>query len=178
MRYAIDFRNTAAVLEEYARQVEALYGESISRNGRIATGSLLSSVHVDVKRGARVIAVDFNAAKYWEYVENDTEPHWPPVDAIRKWVEIKLALPSAYASGRPFPRDAAIRSTAFLVGRKIAREGTKGSHDLEETLRQVNAAYYQRLTDALVEDVDAATDAVLLPFIGTGDRPFKVTITV
>ena len=135
-------------------------------------------MHVDVKREARVIGVDFNAAKYWEYVENGTEPHWPPPPAIRKWVEIKLELPGATASGRPFPRDAAIRSTTFLVSRKIAREGTKGTHDLEETLNRLNAAYAQRLTDALVADVDAATDAVLLPFIGTGGRPLKVTITV
>ena len=42
---------------------------------------------------------------------------------------------------------------SFLIRRKIAREGTKGTHDLRDTENAVLPIYEERLLEALQRDV-------------------------
>lgn len=64
---------------------------------------------------AMVVGVLRNSLSYAIPVELGTKPHFPPVDAIQNWVEVKLHLYGAEA-------EEAARSIAW----KIAHYGTKG----------------------------------------------------
>lgn len=65
----------------------------------------------------------FSLMKHALPVEMGTKPHFPPVEAIRDWVEKKLDVPVEESA-----------SVAFLVARKISKKGTEGAHMFEEGL--------------------------------------------
>lgn len=154
------FTRTAAVLEDYAHAAEALYKDKLIEHGHLATAGLLNSVHAVVERGDGRVAVDINLAEYWKYVEYDTRPHFPPPSALLKWVLVKPIVPTPDAKGRiPTPKQ-----LAFLIGRKIAREGTKGTHSLEEAVREINAQYEARIEEAIAADLGDAGDALIRTF--------------
>lgn len=145
----ISFDNVLAVLQDYAAEVRNLYQDNLIRHDRIASGGLLNSAECRVNIGDRSYEVVMTLEDYWRYVEEDTRPHWPPVDAILRWVQIKPVIPRPDAAGCiPTPRQ-----LAYLIGRKIAREGTEGSHDLADAVVQMNERYRERLSEALGADV-------------------------
>lgn len=137
-----------AVLQEYAQAVQSVYRQRLEASGRRATGQLIASVRCRVESGDRAFEVTMTLEDWWKYVEYDTRPHWPPRDAILKWIRVKPVIPRPDGRGR-IPTE---RQLAYLISRKIARVGTEGSHDLRNTLEQVNADYLPRLQAALAED--------------------------
>lgn len=147
----LNFDNVLKVLQDYAVEVRNLYQDSLIRHDRIASGGLLNSAECRVDVGDRSFEVVMSLEDYWRYVEEDTRPHWPPVSAILRWVQIKPVIPRPDAAGRiPAPKQ-----LAYLIGRKIAREGTKGSHDLADAVAEMNNRYRERLSEALGADISA-----------------------
>ena len=138
------------VLEEYAVAVRNLYQDNLVKSGRIASGDLLNSVECHVALDNQEFVVSLTLRDYWQYVEEDTRPHWPPRDAILSWIQVKPILPRPDAQGRiPTPQ-----SLAFLIQRKIATEGTKGTHDLAKAVEEMNAQYRARIAEALGHDME------------------------
>lgn len=138
------------VLEEYAVAVRNLYQDNLVKSGRIASGDLLNSVECHVALDNQEFVVSLTLRDYWQYVEEDTKPHWPPRDAILSWIQVKPVLPRPDAQGRiPTPQ-----SLAFLIQRKIATEGTKGTHDLAKAVEEMNAQYRARIAEALGHDME------------------------
>lgn len=138
------------VLEEYAVSVRNLYQDNLVKSGRIASGDLLNSVECHVALDNQEFVVSLTLRDYWQYVEEDTRPHWPPRDAILSWIQVKPVLPRPDAQGRiPTPQ-----SLAFLIQRKIATEGTKGTHDLAKAVEEMNAQYRARIAEALGHDME------------------------
>ena len=140
--------NLKAVLEEYGQAVRNLYQDNLILHDRIASGDLLNSVEFRVVEGDHTYEVQLTLAEYWKFVEYDTKPHWPPVAAILEWIRVKPVLPRPDDKGRiPTPQQ-----LAFLIGRKIAREGTKGSHDLATSIEAINAQFKDKIIYALSAD--------------------------
>lgn len=161
----IQFDNLRAVLEEFAGEFRDTYRASLLKHDRITqhgTDRLVDSVEAnDVKamvtEGDRAFEVTINLKEYWKYVEDDTRPHWPPPSAILRWVEIKPVIPYPDAKGRiPSPR-----SLAFLIGRKISREGTTGSHDFRDSREAVLTRFRTRIRVAMAKDVQNYVRALL-----------------
>lgn len=161
----IQFDNLRAVLEEFAGEFRDTYRASLLKHDRITqhgTDRLVDSVEAnDVKamvtEGDRAFEVTINLKEYWKWVENDTRPHWPPPSAILRWVEIKPVIPYPDAKGRiPSPR-----SLAFLIGRKISREGTTGSHDFRDSREAVLTRFRTRIRIAMAKDVQNYVRALL-----------------
>lgn len=147
----LNFENVRQVLEEYADFVATEYRANLSRSGRNASGKLSSSIRAYVEAGERWYEVRMRMEEYWKYIESGTRPHWPPVDAIRRWVEIKPVIPRPDSRGRiPTPKQ-----LAFLIARKISRVGTQGKPDLDEAEEQANARFMARLKEALQADAGA-----------------------
>lgn len=63
-----------------------------------------------------VLGVVGTAQPYAVPVELGSKPHFPPVQALEDWVQIKLGA-----------RGAEVRRIAWLVARKIAARGTEGA---------------------------------------------------
>ena len=87
---------------------------------------------------------------YWKYIEDDTRPHFPPPDALLRWVQVKPTLP------RPFilnGKEVSPKSLAYLIGRKISRVGTKGTHDLADAKKTTMDTFKARVRAALGHDL-------------------------
>lgn len=152
--------NLEKVLEEYGRELRNKYQDSLINNDRIASGELLNSCEYIIQKDSYSISVSLQLAEYWKYVEWDTKPHWPPVDKILEWVKIKPVLPHSGSDGKlPTPEQ-----LTFLIGRKIAKEGTKGSNDLHQSIEELNNEYMQLIEEAITKDVDEASTVIITEF--------------
>ena len=161
----IQFDNLRAVLEEFAQEFKDQYRAGLLSHGRFTQHGedrLVDSVDANqvqamIREGDEAWTVTINLNEYWKYVENDTRPHWPPPSAILRWVEIKPVLPHPDANGRiPSPR-----SLAYLIGRKISREGTTGSHDFKTAQETTIERFRVRIRVAMVRDVQNYVRQVL-----------------
>lgn len=143
---ALTMPHVEAVLHEYAETVRDLYKEKLVEADRLASEDLYNSVEAQVVVNGTEYLVQVRALDYWKYVEWDTKPHWPPVQSLLRWVRVKPILPR---SGGSVPRP---EQLAYLIGRKIAREGTKGSHDLALASTETNRRFRDAITEALAQD--------------------------
>lgn len=149
-----------AVLRDLANDVAEGYKESLQRNGHRATGALIDEVSTEIEVSGSRYIVWINLADYWQYVENDTKPHWPPRDAIISWIKAKPIIPRPFDNGK-IPTT---EQLAFLIGRAMAgkspnqanlknpRGGTTGTHDLRKTEDAIIPYYTERIQAALHRD--------------------------
>lgn len=146
-----ELNEVLACLIDMARDIEDNYQQQLMASGHYTTEyALVDSVKTQVKVNDTGYEIEMSLNDYWKYVENDTKPHFPPVGKIREWIRIKPIFPRPDKLGRK-PTE---NQLAYLIGRKIAREGTKGSHDLEKTKDAVIPFYKERLEKALGHDVE------------------------
>ena len=143
---ALTMPHVEAVLHEYAETVRDLYKEKLVEADRLASEDLYNSVEAQVVVNGTEYLVQVRALDYWKYVEWDTKPHWPPVQSLLRWIRVKPVLPR---SGGSVPRP---EQLAYLIGRKIAREGTTGSHDLALASTETNRRFRDAITEALAQD--------------------------
>lgn len=137
------------VLQRFAIDIRDRYRDVLANNDHIASRKLVDSVRTEVVVGDHYYEVTMTLMDYWKYVEEDTKPHFPPPDAILKWIQVKPVIPRPGANGR-IPTQ---KQLAFLIGRKIAREGTTGTHDLAKTKDDILPWYMEEITKALGHDM-------------------------
>ena len=149
--------NLLRVLQDLAKDIETNYKGHLEQHDRVASGDLLRSIHTEIEVKGTTYAVVLNLADYWKFVEEDTKPHWPPKDAIDRWIFIKPVIPH----GSPKPPTP--EQLSFLIRRRIAGEapdgnggfkpgGTKGTHDLRDTKADILPKYEDRILEALHRD--------------------------
>ena len=99
-------RESTAYLTAQAKA--GLIGYQSPSVGGVDTGRLRASITPSVSAGSNIVqGVVGSNLDYAPYVEHDTRPHWPPIDALQLWAERH-------------------NTSAFLVARAISRRGTKG----------------------------------------------------
>ena len=147
----ISFSNLEAVLQQYAAELKEVYKKHLVEADRLASENLINSVETQVETDQGAYLVTITLADYWKYVEDDTKPHWPPVSAILEWIRVKPVIP------RPDSRDRIPKpeQLAYLIGRKISREGTEGSHDIALSATECNRKYEPLIAEALAQDLGA-----------------------
>lgn len=96
-----------------------------------ASGELSKSIKGIVKYDGKYLSVSISLQDYWKYIEYGTKPHFPPVDAIRKWIKVKPVLPRPLKNGK-LPTE---NQLAYLIGRKISKVGTKAKPFLQPTIK-------------------------------------------
>lgn len=164
----INFDNLMQTLQEYAQEVRNLYQDKLITHDRIASGKLLNSVEYRIDYNGTEYSVKLLMEDYWKYVENDTKPHFPPLNKILEWIQVKPVIPRPDKEGNiPTPKQ-----LAYLIGRKISKVGTQGSHDLEEAIEEINLKYKDKMIYALRQD----TDRILKVMLGdiTGKLPEQI----
>lgn len=149
MEQLLELTELHKVLQDFATDIRERYKDVLANNDHIASHNLVDSIRTEVKVGEDAYEVTMTLADYWKYVENDTKPHFPPPDAILKWIQVKPVIPRPDANGR-IPSQ---KSLAFLIGRKIAREGTEGTHDLAKTKDDILPWWREQISKALGHDM-------------------------
>lgn len=127
----------------------------LKANDSYANGDLVNSIRGVVKQNGKYIVISIQLEDYWKYIENGTKPHWPPVDAIKKWISVKPILPRPLKSGK-LPTD---NQLAYLIGRKISKVGTKAKPFLKPTITDfdlINKVYNEvvNLLNKQLEDLE------------------------
>lgn len=150
MAELVDLTNVEAVLREYGEEVARNYKEMIVERGHNASGDLVNSVVTRVVADGRAFEVQMDLLAYWKYLEEGTKPHWPPRSAILRWIQVKPVIPRPGRDGRIPTQE----QLAFLISRKIAREGTPATRLLEKTKDAVLPLFRQRLAEALGRDFE------------------------
>jgi hypothetical protein len=127
----------------------------LKANDSYASGDLVNSIRGVVKQNGKYVVISIQLEDYWKYIENGTKPHWPPVDAIKKWISVKPILPRPLKSGK-LPTD---NQLAYLIGRKISKVGTKAKPFLKPTITDfdlINKVYNEvvNLLNKQLEDLE------------------------
>lgn len=121
----LDLTTIKDITDSFVNELKA----KLESNGTNASWDLSKSIKGIVKFDGKYVTVSIRLNEYWKYIENGTKPHFPPVDAIKKWISVKPVLPRPLASGK-LPTE---NQLAYLIGRKISRFGTKPKPFLNNT---------------------------------------------
>lgn len=153
----IKFPNLQAVLQEYIEELKIEYENNLLDSDRVASWELINNIEIVTSFEGYDYWIGFNLKDYWKYVEYGTKPHFPPVDALLRWIEIKPVLPYPNSKGKlPTPKQ-----LAYLIGRKISEVGTEGSHDLAEANKTIHQKYEELIQMALDEDIMDNIDTIV-----------------
>lgn len=123
-----------STIENIVRDFQYAYMSNIADTGHSASGKLGLDSKYAIDWDGRYFTVTLKLEDYWKYLEYGTKPHFPPVEAIRKWIEIKPVLPRPLPSGK-LPTT---KQLAFLISRKISIKGTEPTNLLEDTKNDFN----------------------------------------
>lgn len=157
-RIDIDLTPLTDVVKEYAVEFERITKRKLVEKDKVASGALVASIKTRVEFNGSIYTVWLDSKNYLKYVEYDTKPHFPPPDAMLKWVREKKQIATREKTGnKTLPTE---KQVAFLVGRKISQEGTKGVKVITDTLEELNAIYLKKMEDALYQSVTQS-----LPYI-------------
>lgn len=157
---ALRLSNLETALSGFINDFIANYKSLLIRDNKKATGNLIQSIRplsIEV-RNNKVIG-EIKLADYWKYVEYGRKPgKFPPIDKILGWVKAKPVLP------RPMNglREPSEKQIAFLIARKIARDGIKPGNQYEEALDYTWRQWEQKINDAIDKDLQEAIDLVTL----------------
>lgn len=154
-----EFSNLKKALEDYMEAVSRIYKGKLTSDGHKATGKLISSVKASVKIGSTQYTGELRLENYWKYIEYGTKPHWPPKNAILKWIQAKPILPKAINGITPTQDQ-----LAFLISRKISQVGTKAGNELGKTIDEVNASFRPILEQAIEKDLQGELTLVFNNF--------------
>lgn len=153
----IKFPNLQAVLQDYIEELKIEYENNLLDSDRVASWELINNIEIVTSFEGYDYWIGFNLKDYWKYVEYGTKPHFPPVDALLKWITIKPVLPYPNSKGKlPTPKQ-----LAYLIGRKISEVGTEGSHDLAEANKTIHQKYEELIQMALDEDIMYNIDTIV-----------------
>lgn len=154
----MEWVHTEKVLQGYADDFLGRLKDRLIRDDKYASGRLLASLQTRVVCTDSEVSVWLSSEDYLEYINEGTRPHWPPKEPIIQWIRDKGIEPYPDNNGR-LPT---VEGLAFLISRKISRDGTEADPVVDETLREVNEAWLPRIEEAIMEDVEDEVDAIII----------------
>mgnify|MGYP002520615516 CR=1 FL=1 len=136
------------------------YLTNAAKSGLPADYELRDNIKFELKIGDKDYVIEFSAPDYWKYVNGGRKPgKYPPPDQIARWISKKNIVPGADRTGR-IP---SIGSLAFLIGRKISREGVRGNRFYDLAIEDFEKSFTEKIADAITEDVSNQLDEFLKP---------------
>ena len=151
---ALTFNNLQQVLDDFTKDVAETYKSLLLRDGKNATGELISSIRpMTPELADGTFECSLSLAPHWKYVENGRRPgKFPPVDNILEWVKVKPQLVRPNGLDR---KEITPKQLAFLVARKIANKGIQPGNQLEEAMDIVYARWKDRIDAAITADLES-----------------------
>lgn len=118
-------------IEKIANKVVELYRNELDKQGINASGTLYRNTKSKVVLNGTQLIVYLNLEDYYKFVEFGRPPgKFPPIDAIENWIKIKPVIPEPINGKIPDTRQ-----LAFLIARKISKEGYQGRHPIENIVK-------------------------------------------
>lgn len=146
-------------MEEYARYVE----EAV-KNNMPDYYELKNNINFFLEVNDTTFEIWFKAPEYWKFANYGRGPgKFPPSDKIEKWIIRRKITPYPTRNGRTPTR----KQLTYLISRKIAEEGFKGSGFLEKGLDQQQDYWEDRIATAVTLDINDQIMEWLSPLMGT-----------
>jgi hypothetical protein len=130
----------------------------------VASGTLEKSLKYRLQIKGQNINVSVyakgKAGQYFLFRENGRKPgKQPPVDAILEWMRIKPIKLRDKESGKfKKPTEALKRQVAFLIARKIGRDGIKGWKAFDYAMENIWDEYESKVVAAYAKDFTATIE--------------------
>lgn len=138
------------VLLQCGDELINVYRSKLSEYGKNASGLLGNSLSCFVRADGTVYELYLSIQDYWKYIEYGREPGtFPPLDAIKRWIQIKPVLPNPVNGKLP-----TIDQLSFLIGRKIKEKGTESTPILSETLDTVSDSLDSQLSERMNDTIE------------------------
>ncbi len=139
--------------------------QGLDESNSNASGSLSESMGLTFKSSSKGLTMDLSMLDYYMYVDEGRKPgKMPPVSSIAEW----LTLPNVREKLQE-QSDAefqGIQSLAFVIARKIGKEGTKGTKFFTNVVdsRLFKDDIPNTVGQAAFEDVDLVIGEILDTF--------------
>ena len=105
------------------------YKQKMKDENHIASGNLYNTAKYKCSFDGKWFEVSFILDSTWRYLENGTKPHFPPIEAIERWITVKHIIPTTNSGKIP-----STKQLAFLIARGISKNGTKPTKLLQQTV--------------------------------------------
>lgn len=166
--------NFFAVVNDMAKRfVELMQSDyrmkrKVGRNytNAVASGTLEKSLAYRLKIKGKSIDISIyakgKASQYFLARENGRRPgKQPPVSAILDWMRIKpIKLRDKETGKIKKSTEALKRQVAFLIARKIGRDGIKGWHAFDYAMENIWDEYEAKLVEAFGKDFGASLEGL------------------
>lgn len=159
---ARQFKSIETQLEIYGGLIVQRLGDGLDANNTNASGNLKGSIELNIKPNGAGMFID--ALEYWGAVDEGRKAgKRPPTSALMKW----LSYPNVRDKIRFGASDKAfgereMKSLAYLIARKIGREGTKGTNFAKNVMQSdLIDSMVAALGDAAFEDFNAILDGIV-----------------
>ena len=145
-----------------ALETYSMYLLSAARNNMPHHYELKDKISFKVDVSGNIFEVTFNAPEYWKYANYGRPPgKMPPVSVIEEWITRRRIVPESNTST---PN---VTSLAYVIARKIGKEGTIGTNFLEKSLDEQKEYWMSTISSAIGEDILEEIDSWLSPLGGT-----------
>ena len=142
--------------------------QGLQEDNSIASGELDKSINFNIKSTDKKIVLDITMLDYWGAVDGGRKAgKQPPIDKIKEW----LSYPNVRDKIRFGQNDSAFsesekNSLAFLIARKIGRQGTKGNNFATNvfTSSLITKELPEVILNAVAEDADSVLTELLDSF--------------
>lgn len=115
-------------IQNIAKQIIELYRLQLDKDGINASGNLSNNIKSIVEFNDTRLIISLELEDYWKFVEYGRGPgKMPPIDVIEQWIKIKPVIPEPINGRVPDTRQ-----LAFLIARKIGRDGIVGRYPIEK----------------------------------------------
>ena len=149
--------NLTNTMEDYRKFLEIATKDNTSHY------ELSNNIKFNLQVNDTVFEIEFQAPSYWKYSNYGRSPgKFPPFDKIEDWIIRRKITPYPTKSGKIPTR----KQLTYLISRKIAREGFKGSGFLEKSLSEQQDYWEDRIKEAIGEDIESQIMEWLSPFRG------------
>lgn len=136
------------IVDRYGQNLVDTAKENLISVGAVASGRLLDSIRFDIDVVEDTFIVKIFMMDYGKSVDEGSAPHWLPYDPTIKtfpslynpkgielgWLQQKGIRLRDRPKSMTFDRE--MRSLAFLVARKISREGTKPTYFFRDARKE------------------------------------------
>lgn len=131
-------------IQQLANGIVEQYRKVLADEGINASSTLSNTADVVVELNGDMVVISLQLEEYWKYVEYGRRPgKMPPIDNIKDWIKVKPIIPDARTGKIP-----SAEQLAFLIARKIGREGIPARHPINKTV-------YTDVTEQIIDAIKA-----------------------
>lgn len=129
-------------IQKLADSVGELYRKQLENEGVNASNTLSDTAKAIVEYNGNTLLISLELEDYWKYVEYGRKPgKQPPINSIVDWIKIKPIIPEPINGKIPDTKQ-----LAFMIARKIGREGVEGKHVINKTV-------YTNEMESIINDI-------------------------